>query len=145
MPNNSMFDEETLLASIHAVAARSNISHEIYSPLDFSELVLANEQFDWDEVAARSGIQKQKARRWFRETYQRRLHGPVEKEDVQLLKNLIQKSFLTGQGIQNEKEFQHMVKSRLSKQYNQHSFVAAYNNTKRLVAQAVSDGKKSFR
>ncbi|CAL6031525.1 Conserved_hypothetical protein [Hexamita inflata] len=99
---------------------------------DFSKLSIAvSKKFAWDIAAKQLGLQKHELYRWFHDTWERNRLGSVEKVDVQIIKQEIQKA-LQNQ-IQLDKTFQQKLKQQLTKEYHRNSFTVAFNNQKRII------------
>lgn len=76
-------------------------------------------------------LTRQQAYRWYYDTHQRRLFGPVSDEDIAIIRKMLRQAIANGENL--GQDFQRRIKERLSKEYQRNSFTVAFNNSKRLL------------
>ena len=74
------------MQSIRNVAIQSGVISQTASDLQVNEAVSGFKQFDWKAVSLLANVPKPKVKRWFDETFQRRLFGSVSKEDTKRIR-----------------------------------------------------------
>ena len=88
----TILDEETILSAIHEVVlSELGVDYKDHTDEEFNDIIQKASGFNWKRVAEIAKIPKQKVKRWYDETYQRRLHGPVSKDDVAIIRQIIYK------------------------------------------------------
>ena len=124
----------TLLLSHLAalVSQKTNTSPEqLLSNHKLLDELIEKSNLDWKTASQGTGLTHHELYRWYHDTFQRNLYGPVLERDIQIIREEILKAMQSNR-ILNQ-DFQQQVKGRLSQNYHRNSFTVAHNNTKRLL------------
>ncbi|CAL5995737.1 Conserved_hypothetical protein [Hexamita inflata] len=96
--------------------------------------------FPWNSVAERLEMDRWRLYHWYFETFQRMLLGGVDKQDQTTIKNLIREALL--KNVPLSKQYQQVIKSKLTQDYHRSSFSIAFNNQKRQVMKELEKDNK---
>ncbi|CAL6000571.1 Conserved_hypothetical protein [Hexamita inflata] len=133
-PTRKVLDKNIIIQMLAEYAAyNNNGSAEEYvndhNLLDNTVRQIQN--FPWQEVADRLKLDRWRLYHWYFETFQRSLNAQMEKDDLQMMKDLIKDAAM--KDIILDKQFQQHIKDNLSKEYHRSTFSIAFNNAKRQV------------
>ena len=88
--------EQEIIGAVRAVALEGGLISCQMTDSQVSDIILCSKDFDWGSVAEIVRMPKPKVKRWFSETYQRHLHGPVPRRVSQCIREMIEHFFDAG-------------------------------------------------
>ena len=132
MPPSNKDEQAILQVLAEMVAEKLGVSIEILlkSAVMLDEGI-SKTGLDWKTAARKIGLSHHELYRWYHDTFQRKLHGPVGDEDMSIIRAEISKAMTHGRPLNQDLQFE--IKEKLSKQYHRSSFTVAFNNAKRLL------------
>lgn len=132
MPKSNKDIQELLNAFASLVAGRGMYTKEfLLENLKVLDQEVCRKSFDWTAVAERTNFSRHEIYRWYHDTFQRNLFGSVSHEDVMVIRAEIEKALK--HNIPLDRNYQALIKERLSKDYHRNSFTVAFNNQKKIM------------
>ena len=143
MPKSSINTQYMLSVIANIAETLSGVPAEALQQdlFQLDSVLKTQHHFPWEEVAARMGLTRQQAYRWYYDTHQRRLFGPVSDEDIAIIRRMLRQAIANGENL--GQNFQRRIKEKLSKEYQRNSFTVAFNNSKRLLLNEKSHEESS--
>lgn len=131
MPKSNK-DTQELLDVFAAIIAKHGTYKKDYllENLKVLDQEICKKSFNWNTVAEQTRISRHEIYRWYHDTFQRNLFGSVSHEDMQIIRTEIESAL--DNNVPLDRNYQTLIKAKLSKDYHRNSFTVAFNNQKKI-------------